>query len=102
MRSASRRACCTRLVTSTIVISRRSSFSTSSMRIVVTGSMAIENSSRQRISGWCESARAMVSRCCWPPESLVPRLSQAVLDLVPERRLAQAALDDRVELGARA
>ena len=24
------------------------------MRIVVTGSMAIENSSRQRISGWCD------------------------------------------------
>jgi hypothetical protein len=40
----------------------------------------------------------MVSRCCCPPESLVPRLSQPVLDLVPQRRLAQAALHQRVQL----
>ena len=76
VRSARRRACWVRLVTRMMVMFLRSSFSTSSMRIVVTGSMAMENSSRQRISGWCERARAMVRRCCWPPESLVPRLSR--------------------------
>ena len=35
-------------------------------------SMAIENSSRQRIEGSCDRARAIVSRCCCPPESFVP------------------------------
>ncbi len=72
MRSASRRACCTRLVTSTMVSSERSSLSTSSMRMVVTGSTAIENSSSSSSSGSCDRARAMVSRCCCPPESRLP------------------------------
>jgi len=49
------------------------------MRMVVTGSMAMENSSRQRISGSCERARAMVSRCCCPPESLVPSVRRRSL-----------------------
>ena len=50
-REEQRRACWTRLVTRMMVISFLSSLSTSSMRIVVTGSMAMLNSSRQRISG---------------------------------------------------
>ena len=87
-------------MTSTIVIRCLSSSSTSSIFIVVTGSMAIENSSRQRISGRCDSARAIVSRCCCPPESLVASRLQAVLHLVPQRGLAQALLDQRVEFGA--
>ena len=52
VRAAKRRACWTRFVTKMMVISFFNSFSTSSIRIVVTGSMAMENSSRQRISGW--------------------------------------------------
>ena len=76
-----------------------SSLSTSSMRIVVTGSTAIENSSSSSRSGSCDSARAMVRRCCWPPESRLPSDVEAVLDLVPQRRPRQAALDDHVELG---
>jgi hypothetical protein len=74
-----------------------SSLRTSSMRIVVTGSMAMENSSRQRISARCESARAMVRRCCCPPESLVPSEFEAVLHFIPERGLAETLLNVRVE-----
>ena len=39
------------------------------MRCVAIGSSADAGSSMSRISGWTASARAMQSRCCWPPES---------------------------------
>ena len=57
----------------------RSSFSTSSMRIVVTGSTAIENSSSISNSGSWDSARAIVRRCCWPPDSMLPSESSRSL-----------------------
>ena len=40
----------------------------------------------------------MHRRCCWPPDRDVPG-RQLVLDLVPQRRAAERALDDLVELG---
>ena len=39
------------------------------MRCVAIGSSADAGSSISRISGSTASARAMQSRCCWPPES---------------------------------
>ena len=57
-------------VTITIVIfssaSCRMTFSTSP---VSSGSRALVGSSKKRISGFIASARAMATRCCWPPES---------------------------------
>ena len=49
------------------------------MRMVVTGSTAIENSSRRRSSGSWDSARAIVRRCCCPPESRLPSESNRSL-----------------------
>ena len=49
------------------------------------------------ISGSMAIARAMHSRCCWPPESDEAALVQPVLDLVPQRGAAQAALAGLVE-----
>ena len=37
-----------------------------------------------RTSGRTASARAMHSRCCWPPESAPPGVAEPVLHLVPE------------------
>ena len=46
-------------------------------------------------------ARAMQSRCCWPPERPSAELSQPVLHLVPQRRaLRRLRLDPRLELAA--
>ena len=42
----------------------------------------------------------MHSRCCWPPDSARPML-QLVLDLVPQRRLAQRLLDQLVHVALR-
>ena len=39
------------------------------MRCVAMGSSAEAGSSISRISGWIASARAMQSRCCWPPDN---------------------------------
>ena len=59
-------------VTITIVTSSRSSSMVSSMRRVDVGSSAEHGSSIRRMSGCTASARAMHSRCCWPPESAPP------------------------------
>ena len=40
----------------------------------------------------------MQSRCCWPPERLSALFFEPVLDLVPERRLLERALDPIVEV----
>ena len=40
----------------------------SSIRSVATGSSAEHGSSMRMTSGSTASARAMHSRCCWPPE----------------------------------
>ena len=65
------------------------------MRCVAIGSSADAGSSISRISGWIASARAMQSRCCWPPDKRQRRLVQPILDLVPERGRLQALLDAR-------
>ena len=60
------------------------------MRAVEIGSSAEHGSSISSTSGSTASARATHRRCCWPPERLAPGAAQAFLDLVPQRRLAQA------------
>src|SRR4029450_13859584 len=101
-------ACWRRLVTRMIVISFLSSRRISSMRMVVTGSMAMENSSRQRISGRWERAGAGGRGCrvgvgggAGEGEALLLAAGElgaegveAVLDLVPEHGLAEAFFDE--------
>src|SRR3984885_12389549 len=53
---------------STVTCSRSAAIS-SSMRAVAIGSSAEVGSSNSRISGLVASARAMHSRCCWPPDN---------------------------------
>ena len=60
---------------------------------VAIGSSAEQGSSIRSTSGSVAMARAMQSRCCWPPESGEAALLQLVLDLVPERGAAQRLLD---------
>ena len=67
--SATRAACCMLWVTITIVYSRFRSCMRSSMCVVEIGSSAEAGSSMRITSGSTASARAMQSRCCWPPES---------------------------------
>ena len=100
MRSETRAACCMLCVTMTIVYSRFSSAIRSSIRPVAIGSSAEHGSSIRITSGSTASARAMHSRCCCPPESANAALLELVLDLVPERGLAQRLLDDVVHAAA--
>ena len=72
----------------------------SSILEVEMGSSALVGSSISSTSGSTASARAMHSRCCWPPERPERDLFQPVLDLVPDGRAAQGLLDDLVELRA--
>ena len=84
-------ACCMLCVTITIVTCSRSSSIVSSMRRVDVGSSAEHGSSMSSTSGCTASARAMHSRCCWPPESAPPGVAEPVLHLVPEPGPLEAA-----------
>ena len=70
----------------------------SSIVAVAIGSSAEAGSSSSRTSGSIAIARAMQSRCCWPPERPRALSLEPVLDLVPERGAAQRRLDALVEL----
>jgi len=59
-------------VTITIVTWFSSSAMVSSIRLVEVGSSAEHGSSMSITSGETASARAMHSRCCWPPERPPP------------------------------
>ena len=96
-------ACCMLCVTITIVTSSRSSSIVSSMRRVEVGSSAEHGSSISRTSGRTASARAMHSRCCWPPESAPPGRAEPVLHLVPQSGPLEAVLErSRASCRARA
>ena len=69
-----------------------SSISSSILRVAI-GSSAEHGSSISSTSGSVAMARAMHSRCCWPPDSDRPLCVQLVLDLVPQRGAAQRLLD---------
>ncbi len=57
-------------VTTTMVIpSRANPFMTSSTSPTISGSRALVGSSNNMMRGCMASARAMATRCCWPPES---------------------------------
>ena len=77
-------ACCMLWVTITIVTSWAISAIVSSMRRVDVGSSAEHGSSMSSTRGCTASARAMHSRCCWPPESAPPGVGEAVRHLVPQ------------------
>ena len=77
--SLARAACCMLWVTITIVYSLFSSPIRSSIASVATGSSAEQGSSISSTSGSTAIARAMQSRCCWPPESPEPGLSRRSL-----------------------
>ena len=48
---------------------RASSIMTSSTSLIISGSSADVGSSNSMMCGFMQSARAMATRCCWPPES---------------------------------
>ena len=66
--------------------------------MVEMGSSAEVGSSISSTSGSTASARAMHSRCCWPPERPSARLFQPVLDLVPDGRAPQGLFYDLIKL----
>ncbi|WP_291998025.1 hypothetical protein [Candidatus Accumulibacter sp. ACC012] len=53
------------------------------MRIVVTGSTAIENLVEHQQVWLLRQGLAIVSRCCWPPEKQAAKRTQTILDFVP-------------------
>ena len=70
--SLARAACCMLCVTITIVYRVLSSSIRSSIARVAIGSSAEQGSSISSTSGSTAIARAMQSRCCWPPERPEP------------------------------
>src|SRR5580704_13371880 len=69
-RSATARAKPISWVTHSMVMpSRASSIMTSSTSLTISGSSAEVGSSNSMILGRMQSARAIATRCCWPPES---------------------------------
>ena len=72
VQSDARAACCMLWVTITIVYCSLSSNMSSSIWSVERGSSAEHGSSMRITSGLVAIARAMHSRCCWPPESARP------------------------------
>ena len=77
--SLARAACCMLWVTIAIVYLLFSSPIRSSIARVATGSRAEQGSSISSTSGSTAIARAMQSRCCWPPERPEPGLSRRSL-----------------------
>ncbi len=70
MRSPTSRAKPISWVTTTIVIPVCArSFITSSTSLIISGSSALVGSSKSSTFGCIASARAIATRCCWPPES---------------------------------
>ena len=96
--SETRAACCMLWVTITIEYSCLSSIIRSSILPVEIGSSAEQGSSIRITSGSTARQRAMQSRCCCPPDMPKAFAVEAVLDLVPERRAAQGALDHLVDV----
>ncbi len=71
IRSATARAKPISCVTHSIVMpaSRASDCMTSSTSLIISGSSADVGSSNSMIFGFMARARAIATRCCWPPES---------------------------------
>src|SRR5688500_7557766 len=75
-RSATSRAKPISWLTTIIVIpSWARAFMTSRTSLIISGSSAEVGSSNSMILGSMHSARAMATRCCWPPDSCVGRKS---------------------------
>ena len=69
-RLAARRAKPISWVTTIIVMpSRASAVMTSSTSLIISGSSAEVGSSKSITFGSIASARAIATRCCWPPDS---------------------------------
>ena len=98
-RSATRWAKPISCVTTIMVMpSSASACMTSSTSLIISGSSAEVGSSNSIAFGSIASARAIETRCCWPPESSSGRLGQ----LVGEADAHQQLLGAPVGLGARA
>ena len=54
---------------SIVMFSRATSIMMSSTSLIISGSSALVGSSKSSTLGFMFSARAMATRCCWPPES---------------------------------
>ena len=84
-------------VTITIATSEEISVIVSSIRRVEVGSSAEHGSSISSTSGSTASARAMHSRCCWPPDSAPPGASSrsATSRHKPARRKLSSTMPSR-------
>src|SRR5262249_8622255 len=91
--SATRVACCMLWVTMAIVYFCLSCTINSSMRRVAMGSRAEHGSSMRSTDGSVAMARAMQSRCCWPPASGEAVVLELVLHFVPQGGPGQGLLD---------
>ena len=85
-------------VTITIVYSFLSSCISSSIRCVAIGSSAEAGSSSSTTSGSIAIARAMQSRCCWPPESESALFFRRSLTSSQSAARGEGALDALVEV----
>ena len=72
------------------------------MRCVAIGSSADAGSSISRISGSTASARAMHSRCCWPPDSASADVCSRSFTSSQSAAALQARLDAAAQFLARA
>ena len=71
-RSATSRAKPISWVTTAMVIPSRARVTmTSSTSLIISGSSAEVGSSKSMILGSMARARAMATRCCWPPDSWI-------------------------------
>ena len=94
------------VTTSIVMPSRASATMTSRTSLIISGSSADVGSSKSMIFGCIASARAMATRCCWPPESCAgyaPALSG--MSTLARRsiasRSASARSRPRTRMGAR-
>ena len=65
---------------------------TSSTSLIISGSSAEVGSSKSMIFGCMASARAMATRCCWPPDRLAGIRAGLVGDAHPRQQLARGLL----------
>ena len=89
-------------VTMTIVYFSLISAISSSIWSVARGSRAEHGSSIRMTSGSVAIARAMHSRCCWPPDSDSPDCLSLSLTSFHSAARAQAGLDEVVQVALEA
>ena len=84
------------VTTSIVMPSRASEVMTSSTSLTISGSRALVGSSNSMTLGCIARARAMATRCCWPPESWAGSLSFCAS--IPTRSSSETASSSALPL----